>query len=106
MDTPKRTRLLFSKFLTSASLQIKPTTVKLLLAFIIFIFKTLLLKFYVRITPTRRRREKARDGPYYFQGYLVVFETGAAAPKNNEKNVETSPLGVPLTVAACGKFAK
>jgi ribonuclease BN (tRNA processing enzyme) len=77
------------------TLLIKSTTVKLLLAFIIFIFKTLLLKFYVRITPTRRRREKARDGPYYFQGHLVVFETGAAAPKNNEKNVETSPWVCP-----------
>ena len=40
-------------------------------------------------------REKTRDGPYYFQGYLVVFETGAAAPKNNEKNVETSPWVCP-----------
>ncbi len=26
-----------------------------------------------------------------FKGILVVFEIGAAAPKNNEKNVETSP---------------
>ena len=41
-----------------------------------------------------------------FKDILVVFEIGAAAPKNNEKNLETSPLGVPLTVAACGKFAK
>ena len=41
-----------------------------------------------------------------FNDILVVFETGAAAPKNNEKNMETSPLGVPLAVAACGKFAK
>jgi hypothetical protein len=41
-----------------------------------------------------------------FKASLVVFETGAAAPKNNEKNMETSPLGVPLAVAACGKFAK
>ena len=41
-----------------------------------------------------------------FKDILVVFEKGAAAPKNNEKNVETSPPGVPLTVAACGKFAK
>ena len=41
-----------------------------------------------------------------FKASLVVFEIGAAAPKNNEKNVETSPQGVPLAVAACGKFAK
>ena len=41
-----------------------------------------------------------------FKGLLVVFEIGATAPKNNEKNMETSPLGVPLAVAACGKFAK
>ncbi len=41
-----------------------------------------------------------------FKDILVVFEIGAAAPKNNEKNLETSPLGVPLTVTACGKFAK
>ena len=41
-----------------------------------------------------------------FKGLLVIFEIGAAAPKNNEKNVETSPLGVPLSVAAYGKFAK
>jgi hypothetical protein len=37
-EVKKEAMLLFSKFLTSASLQIKPTTVKLLLAFIIFIF--------------------------------------------------------------------
>ena len=42
----------------------------------------------------------------FTQGARVVFEKGAAAPKNNEKNMETSPLGVPLAVAACGKFAK
>jgi hypothetical protein len=30
-----------------------------------------------------------------FKGLLVVFETGAAAPKNNEKNVETSPWVCP-----------
>ena len=41
-----------------------------------------------------------------FKDLLVVFEIGAAAPKNNEKNMETSPPGVPLAVAACGKFAK
>ena len=41
-----------------------------------------------------------------FKASLVVFEIGAAAPKNNEKNMETSPLGVPLAVAACGKLAK
>ena len=41
-----------------------------------------------------------------FKDLLVVFETGAAAPKNNEKKCGDKPLGVPLTVAACGKFAK
>ena len=30
-----------------------------------------------------------------FKGLLVVFEIGAAAPKNNEKNVETSPWVCP-----------
>ena len=30
-----------------------------------------------------------------FKGLLVVFETGAAAPKSNEKNVETSPWVCP-----------
>ena len=30
-----------------------------------------------------------------FKGLLVVFETGAAAPKNNEKNAETSPWVCP-----------
>ena len=30
-----------------------------------------------------------------FKDILVVFETGAAAPKNNEKNVETSPWVCP-----------
>ena len=30
-----------------------------------------------------------------FKDLLVVFEIGAAAPKNNEKNVETSPWVCP-----------
>ena len=30
-----------------------------------------------------------------FKDILVVFEIGAAAPKNNEKNVETSPWVCP-----------
>ena len=58
--------------------------------------------------PTRRRRVNARDGPDYFHPIRarVVFEKGATAPKNNEKNVETSRMVCPCQVAACGKFAK
>ena len=51
-------------------------------------------------------KRKIYNAHIIFKAPLVVFEIGAAAPKNNEKNVETSPQGVPLAVVACGKFAK
>ena len=73
MDTPKRAMLLFSKFLTSASLQIKPTTVKLLLAFIIFIFKTLLLKFYVRNNTNKEKARKDKRWPILFSKPAWLF---------------------------------
>lgn len=41
-----------------------------------------------------------------FKDIWLFLKQEPLHPKNNEKNVETSPLGVPLTVAACGKFAK
>ena len=41
-----------------------------------------------------------------FKGLLVVFEIGATAPKNNEKNMETSPPGETLEIDARGKYAK
>ena len=42
----------------------------------------------------------------FTQGARVVFEKGATAPKNNEKNVETSRMVCPCQSAACGNFAQ
>lgn len=42
----------------------------------------------------------------FTHGARIVFEKGATAPKNNEKNVATSRMVCPCLIAACGKFAK
>ena len=54
-------------------LAIKPTTVKLLLAFIILIFKTLLLKFYVRNNTNKEKARKDKRWPILFSKASWLF---------------------------------
>ena len=70
--------------------------VKLLLAFIIFIFKTLLLKFYVRNNTNKEKARKDKRWPILFSKTSWLFlKKEPLHPKTMKKNVETSPWVCP-----------